>query len=538
MTLKLKFTFASLLIFAALLVLSISSLMAMKSASESDNETRIYQLFKTTYNTIIQVEKMVDEKLIPLEEGKKLVTQILRENKYSDSEYVYVADENLDFVAAPLDPKLHGSSFNDFKDAYGNSVGEILLSAIDKTSAISKYIWTSTREEETVQITSIAQRTPKWKWVVGTGISHAETEARFWSTAKWMVLTSLALSIIISFLLFFFMRDLLCILGGEPSEVLSLVQRVATGDLAFKVNTFDVPNGSIYASTLQMKESLHHMLLSVNQSVEGFRTELNETDRRTQDMDALSQSQNNETDMVATAMVEMTSSSRTVSEHAQNTAIATRKADGEGEQARELTDASSTSLMSLVATVSEAGDVIEELGGDVANIVSVLDVIRSIAEQTNLLALNAAIEAARAGEQGRGFAVVADEVRSLAGRTQDSTKEIQTMIERLQSASGRAVASIKMSIENSQKTVKKSEESSAALQCIAESLSMITEMSHHIAEAAGEQTRVGEDISTRIVTISDNAHNSSNIAAGARSSTEKMRTQAAKLEEELAVFHL
>ena len=317
-----------------------------------------------------------------------------------------------------------------------------------------------------------------------------------------------------------------------------LYKKVAQGDLAFKVDDSNVSANSIYGSTLKMKSSLHHMLLSVNQLVEGFRAELNEADRRTQDMDHVSQSQNSETDMVATAMVEMTSSSQTVSEHAQNTAHATQQADKEGEQARTLTEASSASLMTLVTRVSEAGEVIEELGGDVDNIVSVLDVIRGIAEQTNLLALNAAIEAARAGEQGRGFAVVADEVRSLAGRTQDSTTEIQGMIERLQSASARAVSSINMSIENSQTTVEKSEESAEALGRIAESLSTITEMSHHIAEAAGEQSRVGDDISMRISTISDNARNGSEIASGAKASTENMRSAAANLEEELASFRL
>ncbi len=108
-----------------------------------------------------------------------------------------------------------------------------------------------------------------------------------------------------------------------------------------------------------MKDLLHHMLLSVNQMVESFRAELNEADRRSQYMDQVSHSQNNETDMVATAMVEMTSSSQMVSEHAQNTAHATQQADKEGKQAHTLTDASSASLMSLVSTVSEAGDVIE-----------------------------------------------------------------------------------------------------------------------------------------------------------------------------------
>ena len=539
MTLKFKFTFASILIFVVLLLLSLISLLTLKAASESDNEARIYQLFKGAYNTIVQVEKMVEEDLLSMDDGKQMVTQILRENKYSDNEYVYVADDEMNFVAAPLDPQLHGTSFHDFKDANGGSVADILLAAINKqSSGIVRYIWGSEREGEVVSITSIAQRTPKWGWFVGTGISNAETDKRFWAIAKWMVLASIALAIVISILLFFFVRDLLRVLGGEPSEVLSVVQKVSKGELAFQVEAGDVPVTSIYGSTLQMKKSLHHMLLSVNQMVENFRAELNEADRYTHDMDQVSQSQNSETEMVATAMVEMTSSAHTVSEHAQNAAHATQQADKEGVQARGLSDASSAALMSLVAAVSDAGDDIEQLGGDVANIVSVLEVIRGIAEQTNLLALNAAIEAARAGEQGRGFAVVADEVRSLAGRTQDSTAEIQGMIERLQNASQRAISSINMSMENSETTVEKSAESSEALARIAESLSTITDMSHHIAEAAGEQTRVGEDISSRISTISDNARNGFEIASAAKHSTENMRIQATKLEEELASFRL
>ena len=104
-----------------------------------------------------------------------------------------------------------------------------MLASVNKGSGIAKYLWSSERDGNVVMITSIAQKSPQWGWVVGTGISKAETDKRFWATAKWMVLASIALSIVISILLFFFVRDLLRTLGGEPSEVLSVVQKGCTG---------------------------------------------------------------------------------------------------------------------------------------------------------------------------------------------------------------------------------------------------------------------------------------------------------------------
>lgn len=539
MTLKFKFTFISIFILFILLLLSLMSLLTLKSASESDNEARIYQLFKSAYNTIIQVENMVDEKVISMDEGRNIAIQILRENKYSNNEYVYVTDADMNFVATPLDPQLHGTNFHDFKDAEGNSVADILLAAISKKkSDIAQYTWNSEREGEIVNITSIAQVTPKWGWIVGTGISQAEADKRFWSTAKWMVLASVVLTIIISIFLFFFVRNLLKVLGGEPSEVLSVVQRVSKGDLGFAVNTTNIPAASIYGSTLTMKSNLHQMLSDVSQLMGELHSEINATDLCIQDMENVSQSQNSDTDILTTAMEEMTHSAHTISEDTKNVAEATSQADTKGKVVHDLTDASINSLMQLVTTVSDAGNVIQELESNVANIASVLDVIRGISEQTNLLALNAAIEAARAGSHGHGFSVVADEVRNLSKKTENSTVEIQSMIENLKKASQRAVSSIDMSIENGEITVKKSSKSSESLIEIAELLTTITDMSHNIAESSGEQSRVGENISSRINSISDNAYEGFKITSTAKKSTESMRIQAMKLENELKFFHL
>jgi methyl-accepting chemotaxis protein len=155
----------------------------------------------------------------------------------------------------------------------------------------------------------------------------------------------------------------------------------------------------------------------------------------------------------------------------------------------------------LAQDIDQAHHVVQSLDGDVVQIASVLEVIRSIAEQTNLLALNAAIEAARAGEQGRGFAVVADEVRQLASRSQQSTAQIKQMIERLQLGSTNAMAAMSQSRQLSDSAVEQTRGSAELLQKIADQLGNISDHNRQIALAASEQATVGEDITRRIVRI-------------------------------------
>jgi methyl-accepting chemotaxis protein len=216
-------------------------------------------------------------------------------------------------------------------------------------------------------------------------------------------------------------------------------------------------------------------------------------------------------------MTEMSSTVHAVAEHANDAAAAAREADNQAQHGRQVVGKAVEAINGLAAEVEGAAAVIERVRGDSDAIGQILDVIRGIAEQTNLLALNAAIEAARAGEQGRGFAVVADEVRTLASRTQASTADIQNMIEKLQHGAKQAVDVMQGSRNRAEQGVNQVSEAGSALQAITEAVTRINAMNTQIATAAREQGEVAEDINRSLVSIAGVADQT---AAGANRTAE------------------
>ncbi len=221
-------------------------------------------------------------------------------------------------------------------------------------------------------------------------------------------------------------------------------------------------------------------------------------------MDSSAQSasrQQSETDQVATAINQMAMSVQEVANNAQRTAEAASRANSEAATGTDVVNKTGAAIGRLAQDIQHAGDVILELEAHSNDITKVLDVIRGIAEQTNLLALNAAIEAARAGEQGRGFAVVADEVRSLASRTQQSTQEINSMIAALQGGARQAVEVMQRSRDQAMESVEQAEQAARSLQDINNRVNEISDMSMQIASAVEQQSAVSENINQNIVSI-------------------------------------
>jgi len=213
--------------------------------------------------------------------------------------------------------------------------------------------------------------------------------------------------------------------------------------------------------------------------------------------------QQSQTDQVATAMHEMSATVQEVARNAAYAADGAAQAQESADEGRAVVNETIRSIQDVATGVDQAAGVVNQLNSDAASIGTVVDVIRGIAEQTNLLALNAAIEAARAGEQGRGFAVVADEVRTLAQRTQHSTQEIQDMVESLQAGVNEAVAAMQQGTDKTESSVQRATDAGKALEDITAAISRISDMNIQIATAAEEQSAVAEEINTNITAINE-----------------------------------
>ncbi|MCE7557193.1 methyl-accepting chemotaxis protein [Aliivibrio fischeri] len=527
------------IIFCSLILMTATGLWTLRVASTIDNKSRVTEIFQTTYNLITNMENMVEEGKIEESTAKELTITILRNNIYKDNEYVYVADENLTFLAAPLDPQLHDTSFHEFRDSEGRSVGQILENAINQNpNGMAEYTWSLKMPDGSIdKKLSIAEKTNKWNWIVGTGIGETEVNERFWATAQWQFGLAFIIASLILSILMIAIKRMLALLGGEPHDVRSAIQTVAAGQIVTQFET-KAPEGSIYQAVQTMNLSLAELVEHLTQSMIALKDELSDVHSRSGTVSQLTEDQHQSTEMIATAITEMASSANNVAESAQQTAINTDNADKQSVRTQELINATVSNIEGLAEQLSTASTAVAELDNEVNSIVKVLDVIGDIAEQTNLLALNAAIEAARAGEQGRGFAVVADEVRNLAGRTQGSTKEIQQMISNLQEGSHNAISTMEVCAETSKSTVSESKNASDALQQIVTALETISSMSHQIASASEEQKYVSEDITQRVNIIEESGQQLAKVVADSQNSTQTLTELADDLETWLNKFQV
>ncbi|MDR7282108.1 methyl-accepting chemotaxis protein [Pseudomonas corrugata] len=322
-------------------------------------------------------------------------------------------------------------------------------------------------------------------------------------------------------------------------SVIRVAQQIAAGDLSATVEvTRRDEIGQLMQAMQQMGAGLSRIVSGLQAGIEQLANSAHSLSAVTEQTNLEVSSQKEETEQVATAMNQMTATVHDVARNAEEAAQAAQTADGKVESGQQVVRQSMARIEQLADSATSASSSIESLSAEIQNIGTVLGVIKSVAEQTNLLALNAAIEAARAGEQGRGFAVVADEVRALARRTRQSTEEIERLVSALRSAAQSSVQQIQNSGELVKLAVSDALQTESALGSIAAAVSLIQQMNQQIAAAAEEQSSVAEEINRSVTSIRASADQSSLAMQGNAASSIELAQLGLELKGMVGHFRL
>lgn len=464
----------------------------------------VKQQVGTVYTLVGHYQQMQEDGILSKQEAQRMALDSIKQLRYRDVEYFWVNNSKPIMIMHPINPALDGQTLSDHKDPNGLPlfVEFVKVAHSDKLGGYIPYLWPKVGSDKSVPKISYVRLFEEWDWIIGTGVYTDDVWQEFLDKAVELIVVTGLLLVFMVVLNMLIVRSI----RRPLSKITYTMRNISRGEGDL---TQRLPESG--------KDELSEIAIAFNYFVEQIQNVIKETQNTVNLLESLSrqvvdittrstsltQSQLEQADQSATASNEMSLTIQEVAASAERAAFAAKESDNNAQRGLESMQQTQTSIMQLATNILQSSEVIKHLHEDTEAIGSVLEVIRSIAEQTNLLALNAAIEAARAGEQGRGFAVVADEVRTLASRSQQSTEEIHQIISKLQEQAVNAVKVMDDNAKSSEDTAATAAMAMESIAAISQSSSTINEMNLSIASAVEEQSVAANEVSANIVQIAD-----------------------------------
>ncbi|MFB2755440.1 methyl-accepting chemotaxis protein [Shewanella xiamenensis] len=441
------------------------------------------------------------------------VNQALRDIRFGSAGYFFMYDSQGKNIFHALMPNLEGQNKIDMTDPRGTKIIVGLLDAAKRGDGNFSYYYQKPNTNEQIEKISFVMMVPGTDWMLGTGAYIDDIEAvvedyrqtvteQMAEKSLMILLIALVLTGATAFIIMIAAHRMVVPIKNMADNLNDIAK--GEGDLTKRLSVKGEDEIAQLGRAFNLfVDKLQHIIGDVANATAKVKTAANAIHDQTKVMSSQLLSHNNETDQVVTAITEMSSTASEVAQNTTQVAEATQAATGDVANAQRCVDASLEEIAALMEQINHAAGSIKSLSEQSQKINSVLSVIGGIAEQTNLLALNAAIEAARAGEQGRGFAVVADEVRNLASRTQASTLEINEMLSELHKLVSQAVKTMDESQQSCVRSVESSRAISESLGSVTSAVTAINDMSTQIATAATEQSSVTEEINRNVYAIQE-----------------------------------
>ena len=488
---------AGIAVFLGLGLIATYTLMQIKADALAAHSARIKDLVEVSKGVIGNYQKLEVDKKLSTEEAQLQAKESLRSLRFGSDDYFFLYDFDGKALMVAGNPKLEGEVMLGKTDKKGFKMWDAIVDVgKGPGKGFVEYWFPRAGQTDPKPKLAYLLAVPEWKWIVGTGVYIDDVDETVNKAALRYSLMSLLVLAVVAGIAFFVSRSIVSQLGGEPAAAIELMSRAAAGDLTVEVHSKS--KGSILDSAGEMVRSIRKMVTEISLSSTKLTQGAERISTASREVAIASERQSDATSSMAAAIEEMTVSINHISDSANDTQENSLASVRLSEDGFARIQTASHEIKEIASTVSDASGRIRKLEERANQISSIAGVIKDIAGQTNLLALNAAIEAARAGEQGRGFAVVADEVRKLAERTSSATIEIEQMIAGIQSDTVQVVGVMDAALPQVDAGVRSAESAAESLHQIKEGAQLTLSRIREVAEATKEQSVASNNIAQKV----------------------------------------